>query len=244
MVGTGRQAAGRDGTRQVGLGAHGRTAIATDFGLLYPHMSVAQNIGYSLKVAGVASAERTERIRAVARMLELEPLLDRKPAALSGGQRQRVAMGRAMIREPKVFLFDEPLSNLDAKLRVQMRSEIRKLASGLRQLDLLGLENPGRFLDLLKRHGNVGHIFFGHVHRDIAGTVAGIPFTAQRGLHARFVLDLVGDEVVEQAPPSYAVILVDTAGRRVVVHGCDFLEQWPVYSKATGEIVTPDARVA
>ncbi|RUW83254.1 ATP-binding cassette domain-containing protein, partial [Mesorhizobium sp. M1E.F.Ca.ET.063.01.1.1] len=94
---------------------------------LYPHMSVAQNIGYSLKVAGVPAAERTRRIQAVARILELEHLLDRKPTALSGGQRQRVAMGRAMIREPKVFLFDEPLSNLDAKLRVQMRSEIRKL---------------------------------------------------------------------------------------------------------------------
>ncbi len=94
---------------------------------LYPHMSVAQNIGYSLKVAGVAAAQRNQRIQAVARILELEHLLDRKPAALSGGQRQRVAMGRAMIREPKVFLFDEPLSNLDAKLRVQMRSEIRKL---------------------------------------------------------------------------------------------------------------------
>jgi sn-glycerol 3-phosphate transport system ATP-binding protein len=94
---------------------------------LYPHMSVGQNIGYSLKVAGVPRAEREERVRSVARALELEALLDRKPAALSGGQRQRVAMGRAMIREPKVFLFDEPLSNLDAKLRVQMRSEIRKL---------------------------------------------------------------------------------------------------------------------
>src|SRR5882757_5788776 len=94
---------------------------------LYPHMSVAQNIGYSLKVAGVPAAERQLRIQAVARTLELEHLLDRKPMALSGGQRQRVAMGRAMIREPKVFLFDEPLSNLDAKLRVQMRSEIRKL---------------------------------------------------------------------------------------------------------------------
>ncbi|RUW66684.1 ATP-binding cassette domain-containing protein, partial [Mesorhizobium sp. M4B.F.Ca.ET.049.02.1.2] len=94
---------------------------------LYPHMSVAQNIGYSLKVAGVPAAERAQRIQAVARILELEHLLDRKPMALSGGQRQRVAMGRAMIREPKVFLFDEPLSNLDAKLRVQMRSEIRKL---------------------------------------------------------------------------------------------------------------------
>ncbi|TPK81392.1 sn-glycerol-3-phosphate import ATP-binding protein UgpC [Mesorhizobium sp. B2-4-17] len=94
---------------------------------LYPHMSVAQNIGYSLKVSGVPSAQRNQRIQAVARTLELEHLLDRKPMALSGGQRQRVAMGRAMIREPKVFLFDEPLSNLDAKLRVQMRSEIRKL---------------------------------------------------------------------------------------------------------------------
>lgn len=115
---------------------------------------------------------------------------------------------------------------------------------GLALLDPLGLEQPGPFLDLLKRHGNVGHIFFGHVHRDIAGTVAGIPFTAQRGLHARFVLDLVGDEVVEQAPPSYAVILVDAAARRVVVHNCDFLERWPLYSPATGGIVASDARVA
>jgi sn-glycerol 3-phosphate transport system ATP-binding protein len=94
---------------------------------LYPHMTVAENIGYSLKVAGIAKADRQARIEAVARMLQLEALLDRKPAALSGGQRQRVAMGRAMIREPKVFLFDEPLSNLDAKLRVQMRAEIRGL---------------------------------------------------------------------------------------------------------------------
>lgn len=94
---------------------------------LYPHMNVAGNIGYSLKVAGVAGAERTRRVRAVAETLSISDLLDRKPSQLSGGQRQRVAMGRAMIREPKVFLFDEPLSNLDAKLRVQMRIEIRNL---------------------------------------------------------------------------------------------------------------------
>jgi sn-glycerol 3-phosphate transport system ATP-binding protein len=94
---------------------------------LYPHMTVAENIGYALKVAGVARRERAERVARVARALELEELLQRKPAALSGGQRQRVAMGRAMIREPSVFLFDEPLSNLDAKLRVQMRLEIRRL---------------------------------------------------------------------------------------------------------------------
>jgi sn-glycerol 3-phosphate transport system ATP-binding protein len=94
---------------------------------LYPHFSVAENIGYALKVAGVPKAERMRRVREVAKSVGLEDYLDRKPSQLSGGQRQRVAMGRAMIREPKVFLFDEPLSNLDAKLRVQMRLEIRKL---------------------------------------------------------------------------------------------------------------------
>ena len=94
---------------------------------LYPHMTVAENIGYALKVAGVPRAERRERIARVAGILGVEELLGRKPSALSGGQRQRVAMGRAMIREPRVFLFDEPLSNLDAKLRVQMRVEIRRL---------------------------------------------------------------------------------------------------------------------
>jgi len=94
---------------------------------LYPHMSVAANMGYGLKVAGVRRAERSRRVSEVARMLELDHLLDRKPGQLSGGQRQRVAMGRAMTREPKVFLFDEPLSNLDAKLRATMRAEIRRL---------------------------------------------------------------------------------------------------------------------
>jgi sn-glycerol 3-phosphate transport system ATP-binding protein len=98
---------------------------------LYPHMSVSENIGYGLKVAGVAKAERRARVAAVAKTLGIEAVLDRSPAQLSGGQRQRVAMGRAMIREPKVFLFDEPLSNLDAKLRVQMRVEIRKLHNRL-----------------------------------------------------------------------------------------------------------------
>jgi len=94
---------------------------------LYPHMSVAENIGYALRFAGVKGTERRARIAKVAETLGLTEHLDRKPAALSGGQRKRVAMGRAMIREPKVFLFDEPLSNLDAKLRVQMRVEIKRL---------------------------------------------------------------------------------------------------------------------
>ena len=94
---------------------------------LYPHMTVANNIGYALKIAGVPTVERAAKIKSVAETLAISDFLDRKPGQLSGGQRQRVAMGRAMIREPKVFLYDEPLSNLDAKLRVAMRVEIRKL---------------------------------------------------------------------------------------------------------------------
>ncbi|MEO0989502.1 MAG: sn-glycerol-3-phosphate ABC transporter ATP-binding protein UgpC [Pseudomonadota bacterium] len=94
---------------------------------LYPHMTVAGNIGYALKVAGVPRAERDAKVAEVAKSVGLDEFLDRKPGQLSGGQRQRVAMARAIIREPKVFLFDEPLSNLDAKLRVQMRHEIRRI---------------------------------------------------------------------------------------------------------------------
>jgi multiple sugar transport system ATP-binding protein len=94
---------------------------------LYPHMTVRQNLGYGLKVRRTGKAQLAERVERVARMLRLEELLDRRPAALSGGQRQRVAMGRAIVREPQAFLMDEPLSNLDAKLRVQMRAEIHQL---------------------------------------------------------------------------------------------------------------------
>ena len=98
---------------------------------LYPHMSVRQNIGYALKVAGMPKAERDAKVLKVAKSVSLEPYLDRKPGELSGGQRQRVAMARAMVREPKVFLFDEPFSNLDAKLRVAMRAEVRNLHRSL-----------------------------------------------------------------------------------------------------------------
>ena len=91
---------------------------------LYPHMTVYNNMAYGLRNQGVANSEIENRVQDAARILELQDLLERKPAALSGGQRQRVAMGRAIVREPKAFLFDEPLSNLDAKLRVQMRLEV------------------------------------------------------------------------------------------------------------------------
>ncbi len=94
---------------------------------LYPHMTVAQNMGFALRYRGASKAQIRERVDTAARLLEIEPLLARTPRQLSGGQRQRVAMGRAIVRDPKRVLFDEPLSNLDAKLRVQMRTEIKKL---------------------------------------------------------------------------------------------------------------------
>jgi multiple sugar transport system ATP-binding protein len=94
---------------------------------LYPHMSVADNMGFALKIAGVEKDEIRTRVQEAAKILDLEGYLDRKPKALSGGQRQRVAMGRAIVRQPQVFLMDEPLSNLDAKLRVQTRSQIAAL---------------------------------------------------------------------------------------------------------------------
>ena len=99
---------------------------------LYPHLSVFQNIAFSLQYRGVPKTDIARRVAQAAAILDIEPLLQRKPRQLSGGQRQRVAMGRAIVREPKVFLFDEPLSNLDAKLRVQMRTEIKKLRERVR----------------------------------------------------------------------------------------------------------------
>ncbi|WP_424927144.1 ABC transporter ATP-binding protein [Amaricoccus tamworthensis] len=99
---------------------------------LYPHMSVAKNMGFSLRLAKEPQDRIDSKVRAAAEILDLTALLDRYPRQLSGGQRQRVAMGRAIVRDPKVFLFDEPLSNLDAKLRVQMRSEIKELHQRLR----------------------------------------------------------------------------------------------------------------
>jgi ABC-type sugar transport system ATPase subunit len=99
---------------------------------LYPHMTVRENMDFGMKVNRFPDADRKRRIAEAARILQLEPYLDRKPAHLSGGQRQRVAIGRAIVKEPKVFLFDEPLSNLDAKLRVQMRVELEALHSDLK----------------------------------------------------------------------------------------------------------------
>ena len=111
--------------------AHRDIAMVFQNYALYPHMSVAQNMAYGLKIRKLPKDEIDRRVREAADILEIGEYLDRKPRQLSGGQRQRVAMGRAIVRDPQVFLFDEPLSNLDAKLRVQMRLEIRKLQQRL-----------------------------------------------------------------------------------------------------------------
>jgi lactose/L-arabinose transport system ATP-binding protein len=103
---------------------------------LYPHMTVEENMGFGLRMAGLPKADVKAQVARAAEVLHLTPLLTRRPAQLSGGQRQRVAIGRAIVRDPKVFLFDEPLSNLDAKMRVQMRVEISKLHSDLNHYGL------------------------------------------------------------------------------------------------------------
>ncbi len=111
--------------------AQRRIAMVFQSYALYPHMTVRDNIAFSLSIAGASRKVQNERSLEVAKILQLEPYLDRRPAELSGGQRQRVAIGRALVRKPEVFLFDEPLSNLDAKLRVQMRLELARLHAEL-----------------------------------------------------------------------------------------------------------------
>ena len=130
---------------------------------LYPHMSVRQNLGYGLKVRRLGKQETDERVERVARLLRLDGLLDRRPAALSGGQRQRVAMGRAIVREPKAFLMDEPLSNLDAKLRVSMRAELAALHQRLRATTVYVTHDQVEAMTLgqrvaVMRHGRIQQV--------------------------------------------------------------------------------------
>ncbi|MDC0450259.1 sn-glycerol-3-phosphate ABC transporter ATP-binding protein UgpC [Pelagibacteraceae bacterium] len=130
---------------------------------LYPHMTVFENMSYGLKILKISKEEISSRVQKAAEILELGELLERKPSQLSGGQRQRVAMGRAIVRDPVAFLFDEPLSNLDAKLRVQMRLEIKKLQKQLKTTSLYVTHDQVEAMTLADRmvvmnEGNVEHV--------------------------------------------------------------------------------------
>jgi sn-glycerol 3-phosphate transport system ATP-binding protein len=191
---------------------------------LYPHMNVADNIGYALKVAGVGKAERRREVEEIARSVSLEPYLDRKPAQLSGGQRQRVAMARAMIRKPKVFLFDEPLSNLDAQLRVQMRAEIRRLhrrlgttsvfvthdqAEAMTLADRLVVMRAGR----VEQVGTPAEVYGRPASRFVAGFIGSPPMNLVAGR-----IDAAGAfHPTLHATPPVAIGRSDLAGREVVL---------------------------
>jgi len=177
---------------------------------LYPHMSVADNIGYALKVQGIGKQERLDRINTIAKTVGLGDYLERKPGQLSGGQRQRVAMARAMIREPKVFLFDEPLSNLDAQLRVQMRIEIRRLHHRLKTTSVFVTHDQIEAMTLADRLVvmNAGHI-------DQVGTPAEVyarPAT-------RFVAKFIGSPSMNILPATLAGGIVSFGSNRTLVIG-------------------------
>jgi sn-glycerol 3-phosphate transport system ATP-binding protein len=194
---------------------------------LYPHMTVAGNIGYGLKVAGVPRAERARRVAEVAAVLGLGDLLDRMPAQLSGGQRQRVAMGRAMVRSPKVFLFDEPLSNLDAQLRVQMRLELRRLHRDLSATSVFVTHDQ---LEAMTMADLLVVMRAGRIEQ--AGTAADVyhrPAT-------RFVASFVGTPAMNLIPAR-----IDASGRAVAAGGWS-PAPGAVWDAAPGRAVTLGVR--
>jgi lactose/L-arabinose transport system ATP-binding protein len=203
---------------------------------LYPHMTVAENMGFGLKMTGHARAEIDRKVAEAARILKLEPLLERKPKALSGGQRQRVAIGRAIVRGPEVFLFDEPLSNLDAELRVEMRVEIARLHREIGatmiyvthdQVEAMTLadkivvlragrvEQVGRPLDLYNDPGNrfVAGFIGSPAMNFIAGTVNGAGVAAKglaQSVATGVALPPHGEEVTLGLRPQH--IRIDASG--------------------------------
>ncbi len=180
---------------------------------LYPHMNVRGNMDFGMRVNNVAKAERDERIAAAARILQLEPYLDRKPAQLSGGQRQRVAIGRAIVREPQVFLFDEPLSNLDAKLRVQMRIELENLHKQLRATMIYVTHDQ---VEAMTMADKIVVLNAGRIEQ------IGAPMTLYDRPASRFVADFIGSPSmnflpvsIEQTPGNGAFARYGKAGIRL-----------------------------
>jgi sn-glycerol 3-phosphate transport system ATP-binding protein len=166
---------------------------------LYPHMSVFENMAYGLKIAKVPLAEIEKRVAKAAKMLELEPYLKRKPRELSGGQRQRVAMGRAIVREPQVFLFDEPLSNLDAKLRASTRIEIQKLH---RELGITSLFVTHDQVEAMTLGERLMVLNGGHVEQ------FGTPEEVYHTPASTFVASFIGSPPMNLIPKEFATDLI------------------------------------
>jgi sn-glycerol 3-phosphate transport system ATP-binding protein len=170
---------------------------------LYPHMTVYENMSYGLRIRRLPPAEINERVQRAAKILELTPFLQRKPRELSGGQRQRVAMGRAIVREPAAFLFDEPLSNLDAKLRVQMRLEIQKLHRELRTTSVYVTHDQVEAMTLADRMIVMN-----------AGVVeqVGAPIQVYEDPASQFVAGFIGSPAMNFLPGKRAGDAVDVGG--------------------------------
>ena len=158
---------------------------------LYPHMTVAQNMSFGLRLKRYPKAEIKKRVDEAARILDIKELLERKPKALSGGQRQRVAMGRAIVRNPKVFLFDEPLSNLDAKLRVQMRTEIKKVHQQVRTTTVYVTHDQVEAMTLADRVVVMNHGIIEQV---------GTPQELYHSPRTRFVAGFIGSPAMNFIP--------------------------------------------
>jgi ABC-type sugar transport system ATPase subunit len=162
---------------------------------LYPHMTVRENMGFALKLAGLSAAEIEARTNEASRALSLETQLDKKPSQLSGGQKQRVAMGRAMMRRPQVFLFDEPLSNLDAQLRVQMRAEIARLHRRLKSTVLYVTHDQVEAMTLADR---IAVLRGGRIEQ------VGAPLEVYHDPKTRFVASFIGTPAMNFLPASLA----------------------------------------
>ncbi|MGP9804586.1 sn-glycerol-3-phosphate import ATP-binding protein UgpC [Paracoccus sp. NSM] len=224
---------------------------------LYPHMSVRQNLAYGLKNRGTPRAEIDRRVNEAAEILQIGPFLDRKPRALSGGQRQRVAMGRAIVREPAAFLFDEPLSNLDAKLRVAMRLEIKQLQKRLAttsiyvthdQLEAMTLadrlvvlnggkvEQIGTPLEVYRRPASAfvaGFIGSPAMNLIDSRAVPHLPGTAHAGMVGIRPEDLT---LAPDGPIEMQVLAIEELGAQRLVHGTTGGEKLTIALPPEGEI--------
>ena len=211
---------------------------------LYPHMTVAENIAYPLKVRRVPAAERSERVRAAAARVELEGYLDRKPQALSGGQRQRVALARAIVRTPQLFLMDEPLSNLDAKLRGYMRAELKHMQHNLGittiyvthdQVEAMTLAHRVALLDkgVLQQLGTPANIYNAPANLFVAGFIGSPPMNFIDGALIEGRFNAAGGSF---ATPSRASSSAAVAGVRP--EDCRLTE--PTEGKLVGQIYTTE----